>query len=58
MYANQTVIDALPEAACALLEIAGPATPGEVLTYLLRQGYDDQDVYIDNGLLELLEDGF
>jgi len=58
MYPNQTVIDAMPEATCALLEIAGPATLGEVLTHLLRQGYDAQDAYIDNGLLELLEDGF
>ena len=53
MYPNQTVIDAMPEAA-----FAGPATLGEVLTHLLRQGYDEQDVYIDTGLLELLEDGF
>ena len=58
MQPNQTVVDALPEAACALLEIAAPATPGEVLTQLLRQGHDADDLYLDNGLLELLEDGF
>ena len=58
MYPNQRVIDAMPEATGALLEIAGPATLGEVLTHLLRQGYDAEDTYIDTGLLELLEDGF
>jgi len=58
MYPNQTVIDAMPEATCAPLETAGPATLGEVLTHLLRQGYDKEDVYIDNVFLELLEDGF
>jgi hypothetical protein len=53
MYANQTVVDALPEAAYALLEIPGPAT----LTHL-RRGYDAEDVYVDSCLLELLDERY
>jgi hypothetical protein len=44
------------EATRALLEIAEPTALGDVLAHLRRAEEEDGDIYVDNGLLELLGD--